>query len=242
MEAQASGPVVAGLADRCDIAAALVANGIGVGHEVIVLVGGAAGMNDAATRALAELMREVVVPIVARRAATVVDGGTDSGVMRLIGRARAAAGVRFPLVGVAAAGTVAVPGGRPPRPDAAEPEPHHTHVLLVPGTEWGDETPWISDVAGAIAAGRPSVTILVNGGSIAFADAARSLDADRPLVVIAGSGRTADAIADARFGAGAEPRAARISASPLTRVARLDDPGAVASAVVAGLDHPVRRS
>jgi hypothetical protein len=56
----------------------------------------------------------------------VIDGGTDAGVMQLIGRARAASGGRFPLIGVAAEGTVMVPGAGTSSPDATELEPNHT--------------------------------------------------------------------------------------------------------------------
>jgi len=241
MTAQSDGPMPARLPDRPGIAAVLAAAGIGVGAPVLVLVGGAGGMDEVTAGMLAGLMRDAVVPAVVRHGATVLDGGTDSGVMRLIGQARAAAGAAFPLVGVAAAGTVTLPGSDPPRADAADLEPHHTHVLLVEGDEWGDEAPWISDVAGVIAGDRPSVTVLINGGTIAVDDAERSLAAGRPLVVIAGSGRTADAVAGAHSTGGGDPRVARIAASPLTRVARLDDLGAVGTAIDAGLGEPVRR-
>jgi hypothetical protein len=242
MAAFAGRPVLARIADRGGIAAALAASGIGVGGDVIVIVGGAGGMDDATAEAVVEMMRDAVLPTVVRRGATVLDGGTDSGVMRLVGRARAESGGNFPLVGVAAEGTVTVPGSEPPTQDAADLEPHHTHVLLVPGTEWGAEAPWISDVAEVVADGSPSVTLLINGGGIAFDDAARSLEAGRPLVVVAGSGRTADAIADARTTGEGDRRAVQIAASPLTRIVLLDDPEAIAFAIAAGLGEPANRT
>jgi hypothetical protein len=68
--------------------------------------------------------------------AAIVDGGTDSGVMRVMGRVRDATSASFPLIGVAAMGNVIAPGIRA-QPDAAELEPHHTHFVLVPGAVWG---------------------------------------------------------------------------------------------------------
>lgn len=242
MAAQAHRPVLARIGDRAGITAAIAKSGIGVGAEVLVIVGGAGGMDDATAAALVEVMRDAVLPTVVRHGATVLDGGTDSGVMRLVGRARAESGGSFPLVGVAAEGTVTLPGTSPPQDDAADLEPHHTHVLLVPGTEWGQEAPWISEVAEAVADGHPAVTLLINGGEISFDDAARSLAAGRPLVVVAGSGRTADAIANARTTGEGDARAMQIAASPLTRIARLEDPGAIASAIAAGLGAAGRRT
>ena len=75
---------------------------------------------------------ERIIPALDEWGAAIVDGGTDSGVMKVIGLLRAAAGARFPLVGVAAEGTVILPGTSA-RPDAAALELHHTQVILVPG-------------------------------------------------------------------------------------------------------------
>jgi hypothetical protein len=219
-----------------EIPAALDRGGLRRGRVVVVLVGGAAGMSEGDLETVAEVLVEEVVPLVERLDAVVIDGGTDSGVMRLIGRARSASGGRFPLLGVAAAGTVVVPGAGTAPPDAARLEPNHTLFLIVPGTDWGDEARWIMDVARVVASGQSSVTLLVNGGQIAYDDVAGSLDNGRPVVVLAGSGRTADAIAEARTGHGSDHRAVEIAASPLTRVVAAGETGAVAAAIEEALD------
>jgi hypothetical protein len=77
-----------------------------------------------------------------------VDGGTDAGVMRLAGEAREE-------IGVAASGTIKLPGNAPPASaHAVRLEPHHTHVVMVPGERFGEASPWIADVAGTIAGDR----------------------------------------------------------------------------------------
>lgn len=205
------------------------------GRPVLVLVGGAGGMGDDDVRTLDTVLRQAVVAAVEDRGAAVVDGGTDSGVMRSIGRAKADTGARFALVGVAAAGTVRIPGAEPSIDDAAQLEPHHTQVILVPGREWGAESPWLGKVADVLAEPSPSATLLVNGGQIAFDDVLGSLDRGRPVVVLAGTGRTADAIAAARDAPDADPRATRIARSPMTRIVEVHDINAVHAAVVAGL-------
>jgi hypothetical protein len=218
-----------------DIAAALDSVGFRRDRVVIVLVGGAAGMGAKDLQTVVEVFRNEIVPIAERRDAVVIDGGTDSGVMQLIGRARSATGARFPLVGVAAEGTVVGRFGRS-SPDAVELEPNHTLFLLVPGSRWGDEAWWIAAVAGVVANKRPSVTVLVNGGEIAYTDVAGSLGSDRPVVVLAGSGRTADAIAGARAGKEGDTRAIEIAKSSLTRVVEIGKAGAVTLAIEAALD------
>jgi TRPM family ion channel len=222
-------PPVARVAAPGDVPATLKALGIATGRPVLVVIGGAGGMSPEHMTALAGAVGQIIQAL-GDWGAAVVDGGTDSGVMRVIGQARDTAGASFPLVGVAAEGTVIVPGTRP-APDAGRLDPHHTQVILVPGNTWGDESPWLSRVAAAIADGRPSVTLAVNGGEIAYGDIEYSLEAGRPVIVLAGTGRTADAIADAARGRDADPRAARVAAFPGTRVVPLGDPAMLRSAI-----------
>ena len=225
------------IAGTDEIAAALDSAGLRPDRAVIVLVGGAGTMGEKEIETVAQVLRDEVVPLVERRDAVVIDGGTDSGVMQMIGRARSASAGRFPLVGVAAEGTVLVPGVGTPSPDAVGLEPNHTLFLLVPGTQWGDEAPWMMDIAGVVAGRRrSSVTVLMNGGEIAYADVAASLSSGRPVVVLAGSGRTADAIARARAGNAGDDRAVEIAASPLTTLADVGQAGMAAAAIEAALD------
>ena len=213
--------------ERDGLAAGLDALGLRRGRPVVVLVGGAAVMAAEDRALVADVMRRSVFPLLARFDAVVVDGGTDSGVMRVAGRARAAGGDRFSLVGVVARGTVG--------DDLGALEPFHTHVLLVPGSEWGDESPWLVDVASVLADGAPTVTLVVNGGAITYDDIRRSLDAGRPVVVLAGTGRAADAVAAASAGRTSNTDAARGAASPLTSVVDIRDHEAVSAMLVSAL-------
>ena len=217
------------VAGPADLPSALKTLGLMVRRPVLVLVGGAGGMTADHLAGMAEAM-ERIIPSLDGWGAAIVDGGTDSGVMRVMGRARHAAGAGFPLIGVAAEGTVIVPG-KPPAPGAAALEPHHSQFILVPGDSWGDESPWLSRVAAAVADGQPSLTLVVNGGQITYEDIEHSLQAGRPVIVLAGTGRTADAIAAAAHGQAGDPRAARVAASPDTRIVSLGDPQALCAAI-----------
>jgi hypothetical protein len=161
-----------------------------------------------------------------QNAAVVIDGGTDAGVMALMGQARAKLGGTFPLLGVAASGTIDLDLtlGRSTESGYQAPlEPHHSHFLLVPGDNWGDEALWISDVATALADPARCVTVLVNGGPIARDDVRHSLDAKRPVLVVAGTGRLADELA-------AEP-----DRPPLLAVIEVTTPKAIVKAKLQAL-------
>jgi SLOG in TRPM, prokaryote len=158
--------------------------------------------------------------------------------MRLLGEARSGARADFPLIGVAAAGTVTLPGGQPPRDDAAMLDPDHTHLVLVPGDDWGAETSWIAQVATDLAGSKLSATVLVNGGEIAYSDVERSLDAGRPVLTVEGSGRTADQLAAAVQGRPADERAVALVKSGLIQAVPADNPDRLASVLSAVLTGP----
>ncbi|WP_329000366.1 hypothetical protein OHA18_38775 [Kribbella sp. NBC_00709] len=204
-----------------DLAAALTAIGLPGPRPVVVLVGGAGGLGADDLERLRPLIAEALVPVLEEYGAVAIDGGTDAGVMRLLGQERAGRQAGFPLVGVVAQGTVNWPG-EPPRDGTADFEPNHTRFLAVPGTEWGDEAPWIADAATVLAGSAPSITLLVNGGQIAYDDAARSIESGRPVLVVEGSGRTADQFAAALRGEPADARAVRLARSGLVSAVPLD--------------------
>jgi len=178
-----------------ELPTALYSLGLRPFSPTLVLIGGASGISQDYMLRLRDLFIEVLAPLVQATGACVVDGGTDAGIMRLMGQARSKTGATFPLVGVAAIGTVILPNVRPVSAEAARLEPHHTHFVLVPGKEWGDESPWIAQVANELGRNCSSVALLINGGKIAWIDVTNSVKAKRPVIVIAGSGRTADTLA-----------------------------------------------
>jgi hypothetical protein len=217
-----------------DLPSAVVLLGLQPPRPTVVVVGGAGGLNEADIDELRPIFASGIVPEVERRRAAVVDGGTLAGVMRLCGETRAALSASFPLIGVVAAGTVQLPG-RPAPPDGAALEPRHSHFVIVPGDTWGAEAPWIAQTAAVIAGTSPSITVLVNGGQIAYEDVERSVHAGRRVAVVAGSGRTADALAAAVDGAPSDERAQALAASGLINSVPADQPAALAELLEAVL-------
>ncbi|MCT7658046.1 hypothetical protein [Mycobacterium deserti] len=220
-----------------DLRGAVTALGLQPPLPTVVVVGGAGGLDESDIEALRPIFVAGLAPAVQRHKAAVVDGGTLSGVMRLCGEIRASLPAPFPLVGVVAVGTVLLPG-RPPPPDAAPLEPRHSHFVIVPGTTWGAEAPWIAQTASVLAASSSSATVLINGGEIAYDDVKRSVDAGRRVIVIEDSGRTADRLADAVHGEKSDRRGSALAASGLVTAVPLNDPAALAAALDAILGAP----
>ncbi|MUG93782.1 hypothetical protein F7734_15705 [Scytonema sp. UIC 10036] len=202
------------VSETAELPQALAQLGLSNSRPVLVIVGGASQISEADFLRIQSLFVEVLAPTAQRLGAYVVDGGTDAGVMRLIGKARSQINGEFPLIGVAPTGKVILPEQTTVLSEDATPlEPHHTHFVLVPGNNWGDESPWIVQVATVLANGAPSITVLVNGGEITFIDALNSVIAGRLVMVIAGSGRTADKLASALHRNAIDERAKQLAAS-----------------------------
>jgi predicted Rossmann-fold nucleotide-binding protein len=173
-----------------------------VDRPVIVLIGGHI-LPEHANVTLQAI--DVVAKVAEALDAAVICGGTDVGVMAAIGKARGRGGYQFPLIGISPEGTVTWPEGPRnsapflPNNEREQLEPHHSHFILVPGNEFGDESKWIVRTASMIATERnKSVTVLANGGKVSQQDVEEGLNAGRPLVVLAGTGRLADNIAEAQ--------------------------------------------
>ena len=182
---------------QSDLSAALDELGLRETRPVLVVIGGASKLDEEDFGRLQLLFEDVLASLANDLGCFVVDGGTDAGVMKLMGSARTKTGSAFPLIGVSPIGLVKLPNTINQSPEATELEPHHTHFLLVAGSKWGDESPWLAHIASLLAGDKPSVTVLINGGAIALMDAKENVKVGRPMVAIAGSGRLADEIASA---------------------------------------------
>ena len=180
-----------------DLPIAFTEMGLQDKRPVLVAIGGASLISEADFARLQRLFTEVLAPLAKDLGCYVVDGGTDAGVMKLMGNARHVNGSAFPLVGVSPVGLVQLPDAVNPSPESATLEPHHTHFFFVAGNNWGDESPWLAKIASLLAGDKPSIVVLINGGEIALVDAIENIKAGRPIVAIAGSGRLADEIAKA---------------------------------------------
>jgi len=160
-------------------------------QPTIVIVGGAGGMDAEAIARVQTFFEKHLIPFAQKKNAAIIDGGTDSGVMASIGRARKLTGASFPLVGVLAREVDAI---------MTMLEPHHTHFIFGPGSNWGDEAEWIAASASTLSGSQPSIAILINGGQIAWHDASLNIQYGRQVLIAEGTGRTADVIATTSTG------------------------------------------
>ncbi len=164
---------------------------------LILLIGGASGLDKALVPSLLQLFSRTIARIAADAGAIILDGGTQAGVMAIMGQAIAERGHQSPLLGVAPAGKVTYPGGPPGNSteDGTPLDPNHSHFVLVESREWGGETDTFYALAESLAVDMKVVTILVNGGPVAATELWASVRRGWPIIVMEGTGRLADEIA-----------------------------------------------
>ena len=177
--------------------AILEALGITSPRAVILLFGGAAGLDESRKAHLETLFAEGVKPVAVEFGALIIDGGTQSGVMAMMGEAVARSPETCQLLGIAPEGKIAHPeiSGASAVSDGTPLEPNHSHFVLVESNEWGGETGKMLELARAFNA--PTVAVLVNGGTIAADEALQSVRNGWQLLVLEGSGRFADELSAA---------------------------------------------
>lgn len=213
--------------------------GISKQRSLILLLGGADRLDDALLPKLRQVFNRGIARAALRIGALIIDGGTDAGVMALMGRAIADNGRQTPLLGVAPAAKVTYPGG-PADADSggsAPLNPNHSQFVLTPGSEWGDETDTLFRLARNLAGTNPVLAILVNGGDTAQAEVLRCVRLKWPVLVVQGSGRLADTIAGLIASPGTRADDAdldEIRCDGRIRVVRLDDDLSLIERVIEG--------
>jgi hypothetical protein len=179
--------------DRAKVAEAL---DLGELNTACFISGGAGGMSPQEMERTRPLIEDGLARFAEEYAVAIIDGGTDSGVMKMVGDVRQARGYHFPLIGIAPIGAVQFPGytnekGYPINSG-------HSHFVFTDGAEFGSESEMIARLPHAIAGGGQVFGIIINGGEIVRQetyDRAMSPDVAVPLLVMAGSGRFSDILA-----------------------------------------------
>jgi hypothetical protein len=182
-----------------DIVKAMQVLGFTSAMPTLFVSGGAGGMSEN-DRQITHKILEAVGQFARDQGAVVVDGGTESGIMQMLGEVRDKTNGSFLLIGVAPLGKVSFPGYQNPNEEAFL-EDSHSHFVLVDGDDWGAESPTIVALTNHLSGNgtRPAVGLLINGGKIAMQEVylASTHEHKIPILVLEGSGRAADDISSA---------------------------------------------
>jgi SLOG in TRPM, prokaryote len=164
--------------------------GITTPPMVMMLFGGANSLDEGTAGRLRDTLRNAILPAIASRHGLIIDGGTNAGVMAIVGEEVARMLERPVLLGVAPRGKAKYPGGPDLSavPDAADLEPNHGQFVLSPTDDWGSEIDVMFDMAESLAAHCPVTAVTAGGGEHTKAEVMRASRNGWPVVVLEGSG------------------------------------------------------
>ncbi len=164
-------------------------------QAVLLVIGGADNLDAKVNSRLIQLFGRGVARAVADMQALSVDGGTEAGVMKMMGQGVADRGFKSSLIGVAPVGLISYPGSEGDR--STPLDPNHSHFVLVEGNNWGDETGVIFKLMDWFRQQTRVMVLLAGGGEISRHEVLQTVRQNLPLIVIEGSSGVADEIAAA---------------------------------------------
>lgn len=167
-------------------------------HSALMMIAGGASNMAKSASVFSHVFPDAIAHLAASLNALIIDGGTQAGVMALIGLGVAQQPHKSTLLGVAPAGTVTYPGtpSNKINSQAVPLDPNHSHFVLVETDTWGGETEVMYELAQVFSEGIPSLALLVNGGAIAKSEVLYNVRQRRPIIIFEGSGRLADELAN----------------------------------------------
>ncbi|MDM8547474.1 SLATT domain-containing protein [Candidatus Venteria ishoeyi] len=182
---------------------------------LISISGGADGLEAEKSSRLQQLFSRGIAVAAAETGADLIDGGTDSGVMAMMGQGVADRNYRSRLIGVIPAplvdlsensldvaklpaeeGALEAPSTPAQSSASAKLESNHSHFVLADAPDWGEEIPLKNRIIEKMAQHIPTLSILVNGGDLSRTEILHSVRMGWPVIVISGSGRLADEITE----------------------------------------------
>jgi len=193
-------------------------------RAAVSISGGAGQFPPRLAEPVRALLRCIALSLIERYDALLIDGGTEAGVMRILGEAvrrapadtapreagewgassTGPAGRSYPfLVGFAPEPLVAYPGAAGEPAGRVGLDPNHPYFVLIrDARQWGDEVEAMFALVEHLhdALELPILSLVVNGGRITLKEAYYATRRRRPLIVLEGMARASELILAARDG------------------------------------------
>ena len=183
--------------------------------EIIIAMGGAAQNFDMAPE-LRQAFDVGLAQVVTFAKSTIVTGGTNTGIMKLVGETMSRVKAECPIIGIPSQGstidgdqfngvfgetvTYDVPSSRADK-KGAPIDPNHTHFLIMdsgkePGESWGSEVQPMNDFKVRLAklTGAVIINLILGGGPQTLKLIKSALDSKTAVVLVVGTGQACDAI------------------------------------------------
>ncbi len=170
-------------------------------ETIIISLGGAKDLDTDKIAKLTHMYSRGVADAAEDLDALIIDGGTDSGVMAMMGQSLRNRKKKLALLGIAPEGKILLSDSQVPDETGRYPlEPHHSFFMLAKSNEWGGETDLMVEVAKSFSFKAQVVVVLANGGENAKIEMLRCVREGWPIIILKDSGRFADHLADLKEG------------------------------------------
>jgi hypothetical protein len=191
-------------------------------NGVVVISGGATMFPPESKDSMFALFENVVLPLAYSHDLLIVDGGTRTGVMKIVGevfdrarmKQRKVLGkpkeddeieTRYDpaLMGFAPETKVKYPGKRSDASTLSSLDPNHTYfVLLLDAKNWGEEVEYMFSFLDHLAIEEhiPVINLVANGGRITIKETYHAVQQNRPVIILEGSHRATELIVAALEG------------------------------------------
>jgi hypothetical protein len=177
-----------------DVAAVVNALNVDGDPPVLVVLGGAARLEKSVETEFERTLRLGILPVIRAMRGIVIDGGTDSGVMRAIGKVFGTDAPECKLIGVAPAGKIR----RTPHQllgtmeELELPAPNHSDIVLVEGDEFGCELDALIELTDRLSERSQVLVIVAAGGDNTRSELERVRQMNWPVLVLTGTSGQAD--------------------------------------------------
>jgi hypothetical protein len=177
-----------------DVAAVVNALQVEGNPPVLVVLGGAARLKKSVEAEFERTLRLGILPVIRALRGIVIDGGTDSGVMRAIGKVFGTDAPECKLIGVAPKGKIRRDSSHTmARTDKLEsPAPNHSDIVLVEGNEFGCELDALMELTERLSERSQVLVIVAAGGKNTRSELARVRQMNWPVLVLTGTSGQAD--------------------------------------------------
>lgn len=160
-------------------------------QKLIVLNGGTAELDPNTAKQLGEVLIDGLAQMAAEENMVFITGGTNAGIFSLLGQGLQKWQHHTPCIGVFVKQLACEKSNQL---NKTQLESHHSHFVMVDGSEWGDERDIMYKLIGYMANYMTVLNIYAGGGELTIREMQTAVEQNCKMLLLGGSGRATDKV------------------------------------------------